>query len=105
MAADLPQTAGWTSRRRRRRFPANGEHGRAAGGGDPLPREQNQETKNFEKREETKPDGSGAEVTVFFGWIIRHDSVSSEVARRSQEHGTGTRRRGTSWKHLMKTRR
>ncbi len=49
MAADLPQTAGWTSRRRRRRFPANGEHGRAAGGGDALPREQNQETKKLWK--------------------------------------------------------
>ncbi len=54
MAADFPQTAGWTSRRRRRRFPANGEQGRAAGGGGPLPREQKQETKNFSKREENK---------------------------------------------------
>ncbi len=65
MAADLPQTAGWTSRRRRRRFPANGEQGRAAGGGGPLPREQNQETKTFKNGRKTKPGGSGAEVTVF----------------------------------------
>ncbi len=33
MAADFPQTAGWMGRGRRRRFPANGEQGRAAGGG------------------------------------------------------------------------
>ncbi len=65
MAADLPQTAGWTSRRRRRRFPANGEQGRAAAGGGPLPREQNQETKTFKNGRKTKPGGSGAEVTVF----------------------------------------
>ncbi len=75
MAADLPQTAGWTSRRRRRRFPANGEHGRAAGGGDPLPREQNQETKTLKNGRKTKPDGSGAEVTVFLGGLFCHDSV------------------------------
>ncbi len=38
MAADFLQTAGWTSRRRQRRFPANGEQGRAAGsGGAPSP--------------------------------------------------------------------
>ncbi len=54
MAADLPQTAGLDEPQTAAEIPANGEHGRAAGGGDPLPREQNQETKNFEKREENK---------------------------------------------------
>ncbi len=70
MVADLPQTTGWTSRRRRRRFPANGEHGRAAAGGGPLPREQNQETKTFKNGRKTKPGGSGTEVTVFSGPVF-----------------------------------
>ncbi len=89
MAADLPQTAGWTSRRRRRRFPANGEHGRAAGGGDPLPREQNQETKTLKNGRKTKPDGSGAEVTVFLGGLFCHDCVKMRLhgGARNTERG------------------
>ncbi len=83
MAADFPQTAGWTSRRRRRRFPANGEQGRAAGGGGPLPREQKQETKNFSKREENKT-----------GWKWRRGNCILVGCSVTMPRESGTRRHG-----------
>ncbi len=82
MAADLPQTAGWTSRRQRRRFPANGEHGRAAGGGDPLPREAKPGNKNFEKREENKTGWKWRR-----GHCILGSSILSRLYGGCQERG------------------
>ncbi len=96
MVADLPQTTGWTSRRRRRRFPANGEQGRAAAGGGPLPREQNQETKTFKNGRKTKPGGSGTEVTVFSGPVFCHGCAGgarNEDTRNFVKHFIITTRR------------
>ncbi len=96
MAADLPQTAGWTSRRRRRRFPANGEQGRAAAGGGPLPREQNQETKTFKNGRKTKPGGSGAEVTLF--WVEYSVTLYGGI----QERGNFIYKHGDRGRHEHK---
>ncbi len=102
MAADFPQTAGWTSRRRRRRFPANGEQGRAAGGGGPLPREKKkQETKNVSKREENKT-----------GWkwrrgncILVESSVTPGLHRGARNTGTRNEETRNFFEHtLIETR-
>ncbi len=96
MVADLPQTTGWTSRRRRRRFPANGEQGRAAAGGGPLPREQNQETKNFQKREENKTGWKWHRGHCIFGSSIlsrMYGGARNEDTRNFVKHFIITTRR------------
>ncbi len=66
MTADFPQTAGWTSCGWRRRFPVNGERGRAAGGGGSLfaRRRGKRQTENFSKHGKTN-EGGGAPLLLF----------------------------------------
>ncbi len=85
MVADLPQTTGWTSRRRRgdSTRTASKDEPRPAEG--PLPREQNQETKTFKNRRKTKPGGSGTEVTVF---RVQYSVTDVQGVPGTRIHGT-----------------
>ncbi len=82
MVADLPQTTGWTSRRRRRRFPAKRRARTSRGRRRSIAAGAKPGNKNFQKREENKTGWKWHR-----GHCIFWSSILSRMCRGCQERG------------------